>query len=89
MALKEGISDREYNKFEEIPAGSGVHVVRTVPFGPFQVPVLADAITASYPDTVTEVYEYRQGGIAGTVLQTVTVVYTNASKSFIDNVVIT
>lgn len=39
-----------------------------------------DAFTVLYPDAVTEVYEFRVGGIAGTISQTVTLVYTDSTK---------
>lgn len=57
--------------------------------GNFVPPKNADAITATYPNSTTEIYSYRQGGVSGTVLATVTVVYTNASKADILSVVVT
>lgn len=45
-----------------------------------------DSITATYPTTTQEVYKSRIGGVSGTVQQTVTVNYTDASKNFILNV---
>jgi len=39
-----------------------------------------DAITAEYPSGEIEIYKYRQGGISGTILNTVTVTYTSSSK---------
>ena len=44
-----------------------------------------DAVTATYPAATQEVYAFRQGGIAGTIMQTVTVNYTDATKDFILN----
>ena len=44
-----------------------------------------DTGTVSYPDLVTEVYQYRSGGIAGAIVATVTIVYTDSSKSFISS----
>lgn len=49
--------------------------------------VTFDTIVASYPDSITEVYDYKSGGISGTVEATVTVIYTNASKNFVASVV--
>lgn len=46
-----------------------------------------DAIGVSFPDTVTEIYSYYEGGLAGTVLATVTVTYTSAAKDFVSTVV--
>jgi len=41
----------------------------------------ADAATLEYPDAVTEVIKYREGGVAGTVVKTVTLVFTDSSKN--------
>lgn len=49
--------------------------------------VVFDAIDASFPNTVTEVYEYYEGGVGGTLNATITVIYTDASKRFITSVV--
>ena len=45
-----------------------------------------DAITATYPSATQEVYQTRIGGIAGTVQETVTVNYVDATKEQILNV---
>lgn len=45
-----------------------------------------DSITATYPTSIQEVYQSRTGGISGTVIQTATVNYTDATKNFILNV---
>lgn len=42
-----------------------------------------DYIGVTYPDGVTEVYTYRTGGASGTIVATVTVVYTTTSKEYI------
>lgn len=39
-----------------------------------------DAITVEYPDDTTEIYRYRQGGIAGTILKSVAVSYSDNTK---------
>lgn len=39
-----------------------------------------DRIEASYPDTVTEIYVYKK---SGSTVATITVVYTDATKTFI------
>jgi len=46
-----------------------------------------DSIGASYPDNVTEVYMAYEGGLAGTLVATVTVIYQNADKELITSVV--
>jgi len=78
MALKPNVTDREMNKFEETP--SGEHAIRVLPFGTLDIPVAADHIAVTYPNTVTEIYTYKDGGASGTVLKTITVVYVTASK---------
>ena len=45
-----------------------------------------DYIGATYPDTTTEIYTYKEGGIGGTTVATVTVVYTDVTKEFITTV---
>jgi hypothetical protein len=55
--------------------------------GGFAPPANTDAMQASYPDPVTEVYQFFNGGLAGTLLQTNTVVYTDATKNLVDTVV--
>lgn len=49
--------------------------------------IIFDAITGSYPDSITEVYEYRSGGVSGTVNATVTVIYVDSTKAAIVSVV--
>lgn len=49
--------------------------------------VVFDAIVASYPNSTTEVYEYKEGGVSGTVNATVTVVYVDSTKAAIVSVV--
>lgn len=53
----------------------------------FFPPATTDAITATYPDAVTEVFRYRTGGVSGTILQTITVIYTDSSKVSVSSVV--
>lgn len=45
-----------------------------------------DYIAASFPDSVTEQYVYKIGGSSGTTVATITVVYTDSSKSQLDSV---
>jgi len=46
----------------------------------FAPPLLADTITVEYPSTSVEIYRYREGGLTGTILDSITVTYTSASK---------
>jgi hypothetical protein len=45
-----------------------------------------DSITATYPSSTQEVYQSRLGGISGTIQQTLTVNYTDSSKTIFLNV---
>lgn len=57
-------------------SGGGGGIV-TVPY---------DYISVAYPNTTTEVYSYYIGGAGGTLVATVTVVYTDATKANISTV---
>lgn len=46
-----------------------------------------DAISVATPDSVTEIYSYKTGGLAGTLVATVTVVYTDITKNTISSLV--
>jgi hypothetical protein len=48
--------------------------------GAFLVPVECDAFTVTYPNATTEIYAFRSGGTSGTVIQTVTIIYTDSTK---------
>jgi len=45
-----------------------------------------DYISAAYPNATTEVYTFNVGGSGGITVNTITVVYTDSTKSFISNV---
>lgn len=55
--------------------------------GGLLVGVVFDTITATYPNSTTEVYEYKAGGVSGTVNATVTVTYVDSTKAAIVSVV--
>lgn len=46
-----------------------------------------DALEATYPSPEVEVYTYYAGGLGGTVVLTITVTYTDASKEVLESVV--
>lgn len=46
-----------------------------------------DYIEATYPTTSSEVYTYKTGGGSGTVVGTITVNYTDDTKSILSSVV--
>lgn len=49
--------------------------------------IQADAITVTYPDSVTEVYKYRNGGTSGNVVLVLTLVYADSTKVLLTSVV--
>ncbi len=51
------------------------------------VPVKWDAFSMTTPNATTEVYAYKTGGLAGTLVATLTVVYTDSSKDVISSLV--
>lgn len=54
--------------------------VQGLPSGNILEGISFDYVSASYPNDVTEVYNYYLGGIAGTLMTTITVVYTDSTK---------
>ena len=66
----------DYDKPVPVQLNGGLLV--TVPF---------DAIEAAYPLATQEVYSYKIGGLSGALVATITVNYTDASKSVISSVV--
>lgn len=75
---------------EEVVAGSKAnYYIKVGLFGGSLAPVNTDAIVATYPSSTVEVYTFKQGGVSGTTLKTVTVTYTTSSKKLISTVVYT
>lgn len=72
------LDDLEHDKFET--TDDNKTAVNVIDRSPFMSPSEADAGTMEYPNSTTVVVKYRQGGATGTVLKTITLVYTNASK---------
>lgn len=72
-------SERDYLSFEQLSPeewarrvkGTGLSVLAGIDW---------DAVSATYPSNTTEIYAFKTGGLSGTVVATVTIVYTNASK---------
>lgn len=62
----------------------GIHLA-----GAFVVPVEADAFTVTYPNSTQEVYAFRTGGVSGTIIQTMTITYTDSTKMDIASGVLT
>ncbi len=73
---------------EQVVSGSAAdYYLKTSPFGSFQAPSQADAITVEYPNSTTEIYKYRLGGVSGTILMTLTLTYTSSTKENLSSVV--
>jgi hypothetical protein len=85
MPFKNAIQDREFDKFFETSDNeTAVRVGLTS--GPPTKQVEYDAIAVAYPNGTTEVFSYFQGGLSGTLVLTVTVVYTDMTKEDISTV---
>jgi len=55
-----------------LKVGGSINISNALITGPF------DYICVTYPDTSTEVYTYKLGGASGTLVGTVTVLYSDA-----------
>jgi hypothetical protein len=86
MVLYPALTDREQNKFLEV---GSKHTVRVMNINNFSLPEDADAYDAQYPDAVTEIYRYFQGGLGGVLLKTVTIIYVDATHDQLLSVVYT
>lgn len=80
-----GVNFNEEYKFGEDSGGEVF--VRTKSIGDFLSGYVFDCVVASYPDSVTEVYTYKTGGVGGDTVVTVTVTYTDSSKNTFSSVV--
>jgi hypothetical protein len=72
-------SERDYYSFEELTPQEWARRVR-IYGGSILSNVTWDAVSVTYPDSTTEVYEFLTGGLSGSSVATVTVKYTNTSK---------
>lgn len=82
MSIIPSISGREFSKFVESPSRPGESAVEVTGSitaisspGPFAAPAGTDTVTRSVLSNV-ETYQYRIGGVSGTVLKTITITYT-------------
>jgi len=89
MALPTTSETREFANFADNGDGTSARYVKiTGGLGSLLEGVEYDSIVASYPNVTTEVYEYRLGGVSGTLKATITVVYTTATKDFLSTVAV-
>lgn len=79
MTMSPVVLDRERDKFLETGAGETAVRVNAISMFSVNVPENADSFDVQYPDAVTEIYRYFLGGISGTLLKTITIIYTNAA----------
>ena len=80
------IEDKEFQKFKELASGEVAVRVTQGGSGTLLEGVTYDYIAATYPTTSSEVYTYRNGGSGGTVVATVTVTYSDATKETLTSV---
>jgi hypothetical protein len=83
--FNDSIGDRNYDKFVETSDGSTA--IRTSSIGELLAGFKYDSIVAAYPTTSSETYSYYNGGVSGTLVATITVVYTDATKEVLTSVV--
>lgn len=63
-----------------VDGGNSTPVTRSVKFQADH-----DSVTAAYPNSVTEVFSARVGGVTGAVVEIITVIYTDSTKEFVLN----
>jgi len=85
MTIPCGINTLNQHKFFD--NGNDQPAVRVGGTGSIIQGLIFDAIEVSYPSSTVEVFEYYEGGLAGTLLATVTVTYATASKNDVTSVV--
>lgn len=77
MSLPSQLTDREFQKFVDVsPGETAVRVVLSGELSGF-VPSGYDSVFATYPSSVVEVYEFKNGA---TTLGFVTVTYSDSTK---------
>lgn len=86
MALDKTRLGREFDKFGL--TADDETAVRVLGFGgSLLAGVSWDSFEVSYPSNTQEIYEFYQGGLAGTLVATVTINYVTAQKEDILNAV--
>lgn len=78
-------SDKEFQSIIEV---NGVIARRVTPIGTGSLVegLVFDYIAATYPDTSTEVYTYKSGGVGGTTVAIITLIYTDSTKKVLTSV---
>lgn len=83
MAIDKSESQLDYQQVLRGAFSDTNKALRTLPTGGSLVPEEFDRIEYAAPDTVTEVWTYKSGGSGGTIVATVTITFTDASKETI------
>lgn len=85
MAISPASTDREFDKFVESPTRPGKTAVEVtgnltanVVENLFDIPETCDAIVRSVASNV-ETYQFKSGGVSGSLLKTITLTYTSSS----------
>lgn len=74
------INTLDKGSYNDYGDGTPAKQVNVDKFNPFTPPKDSDTITAEYPSNTVEIYRYRQGGLTGTILNSITVTYATSSK---------
>ena len=78
------VKDNEQRKFQaDTDGNAAVNVISKDlmnAINPLLGSLKYDAGTVSYPNNTTEIYQFRVGGVAGTIVATITLIYTSAAK---------
>lgn len=81
MALPDSLNTREVRKFSEVGSSVAVNVNLISGF----VSETYDYFSIAYPSATQEVYTFKTGGSGGTLVATLTLNYTDATKDFLSN----
>lgn len=88
MALPTTAETREFYNFADNGNGTTARYVKVSGgLGTFLEGIVFDSLTASYPSSSVEVYQYKLGGVSGTIQATLTVTYLDSTKSLVQSVV--
>ena len=79
-------NERDFYSFEDL--GGGDWARRVVgKSGSMLADVTYDSVSVAYPTSITEVYSFFDGGLSGTLKATLTLTYTNGSKTDLSSAV--
>lgn len=94
MATLKPLHDAQRQSYEDIDGGNTRQVVsdkeastKLTGVGGLLHGVFYDSFSVAYPTTTSEVYSFFSGGLAGTLVATITLTYTAANKNEISTAV--